>query len=95
MKYSYTSFGAIATRTDARGVVTTYGYDSLNRLVSVTYNTSNAPGVEPTNNVSYVYDNSGASPTKRLLLSISMTGPLPTYQETFSYDSLKLTESPR
>jgi RHS repeat-associated protein len=45
--------------------------------------------VEPTNNVSYVYDDSGTSPTKGLLLSISMTGPLPTYQETFSYDSFK------
>src|SRR5207253_10645391 len=38
-KYTYTDFNAIATRQDARGVVTTYSYDTLHRLSQVTYNT--------------------------------------------------------
>src|SRR5258708_36749253 len=41
---TYTSFGKIATRTDARGVVATYGYDVLNRLISVSYDTAHAGG---------------------------------------------------
>lgn len=87
-KYTYNSF-AVATKTDARGVVTTYGYDGMNRLVSVSYNTSQAPGVAATNNIAYSYDNSQASNTKGLLLSVSMTGPLSTYTETTGYDSFK------
>jgi RHS repeat-associated protein len=91
--YTYTSFDAIASRTDARGVVTSYGYDTLNRLVSRSYNLSNAPGVEPTNSVAWTYDTSTTSTTKGLLLSITMTGPLPTYQENFYYDSLNRLSS--
>ncbi|MFY9553237.1 MAG: RHS repeat domain-containing protein [Blastocatellia bacterium] len=41
-KYTYTGSGAVATKTDARGVIITYGYDSLNRLISISYNTSGA-----------------------------------------------------
>jgi RHS repeat-associated protein len=85
-KYTYTAFGAVATKTDARGVIITYGYDSLNRLTSTAYNTSGAPGAGATNNVAYTYDNSQTSTTKGLLLSITMTGPLSTYTEAFSYD---------
>jgi RHS repeat-associated protein len=86
-KYTYTDFGAIQTRTDARKVVTTYGYDSLNRLTTITYDTSQASGIEATNNVTYTYDcTTGTSTTKGMLLSITMTGPLATYTETFSYD---------
>jgi RHS repeat-associated protein len=91
-KYTYNAF-AVATKTDARGVVTTYGYDALNRLALITYNTSQAPGVAATNNVTYTYDNSQASNTKGLLLSITMTGPLPTYTETTAYDSFKRVSS--
>jgi RHS repeat-associated protein len=86
-KYTYTNFGAVQTRTDARGVVTTYGYDNLHRLTTVTYNTASAPGVGATNNVTYTYDNSQTSATTGMLLSITMTGPLATYTETFSYDN--------
>lgn len=92
-KYSYTDFGAIAAKTDARGVITTNGFDSLNRLISVTYNTSGAPGVAPTNNVAYSYDNSQTSATKGLLLSTTMTGPLATYTESLAYDDLKRVSS--
>jgi YD repeat-containing protein len=47
-KYTYTDFGTVATKTDARGVITTYGYDGLNRLTSISYNTSGAPSVAST-----------------------------------------------
>jgi YD repeat-containing protein len=45
-KLTYTDFNAVATRTDARGVITTYTYDLLNRLWYFSYNTSNAPGLQ-------------------------------------------------
>jgi len=86
-KYTYTSFGTFQTRQDARGVLTTYGYNNLNRLTSISYNVSGAPGVAATNSVTYSFDTSGTSTTKGMLLSVSMTGSLPNYQETFSYDS--------
>jgi RHS repeat-associated protein len=92
-KYTYTTFNAISTRQDARGAVTTWGYDSLNRLTSVSYDISQAPGVANANNVSYTYDTSTTSSTKGMLLSISMTGPLPSYNETFSYDNYNRVSS--
>jgi RHS repeat-associated protein len=92
-KYTYTDWGAAATKQDARGVITTYGYDALHRLISISYNTSGAPGVDATNNVAYAYDNNQSSTTKGLLLSITMTGPMAIYTETFNYDSLKRVSS--
>ena len=52
--YTYTSFDAVATRQDARGVVTTYGYDTLNRLSQISYNTVSGVTTAPT--VTYIYD---------------------------------------
>jgi RHS repeat-associated protein len=92
-KYTYTTFNAISTRQDARGVLSTWGYDSLNRLTSVSYDISQAPGVANTNNLSFTFDTSTTSSTKGMLLSISMTGPLPSYNETFAYDSLNRLSS--
>jgi YD repeat-containing protein len=54
-KYTYTDFNAVATKTDARGVVTTYSYDGLNRLTRKSYNTSGAPAVAITGDVIYTY----------------------------------------
>ncbi|MEK6410559.1 MAG: hypothetical protein AABN34_26845 [Acidobacteriota bacterium] len=88
-KYTYTGFGALATKTDARGVITTYGYDSLNRLISISYNTSGASGVAATANVTYTYDNNQSSSTKGLLLALSAGG----YSESYSYDSFKRVQS--
>src|SRR5262245_17947695 len=79
-KYTYTSFDAVATRQDARGVITTNGYDTLNRLTSVTYNT--VSGVTTAPLVTYNYDNNQTSNTKGLLLSLSVgTG----YSEAYGY----------
>jgi YD repeat-containing protein len=89
-KYTYTSFGAVDTKTDARGVITTYGYDTLNRLTSISYNTSGAPGVTSTPTVTYNYDNNQSSTTKGLLLSVSAGSG---YSESYSYDSFKRVQS--
>jgi RHS repeat-associated protein len=80
-KYTYTDFNAVATRTDARGVITTYTYDNLNRLTAITYNTSGAPGVLATSGVGYTFDTNQSSPTNGLLLNAGI--------ESYSYDSYK------
>lgn len=89
-KYTYTSFGAKATKTDGRGVVITYGYDTLNRLISISYDTSNAPAVVPTPSVTYTYDNNQSSSTKGLLLSVSAGSG---YSESYGHDSFKRVQS--
>ena len=38
MSYTYTPDGKLQTRTWARGIVTTYGYDAASQLTSVSYN---------------------------------------------------------
>ena len=89
-KYTYTDFGAVATKTDARGVIITNGYDMLNRLTSISYNTSGAPGVASTPTVSYNYDTNQSSSTNGLLLSVSIGS---SYVESYGHDSLKRVQS--
>ena len=50
----YDSFNNLLYRTDARGVVTSYGYDGLNRLNSVSYNVGST-GVPATSTISLTY----------------------------------------
>jgi RHS repeat-associated protein len=85
-KYTYTDFNKIATKTDARGVVITLSYDSLNRLTGLSYNTTNAPGVVATSSVTYTFDNNQSSSTKGLLLSTAVGS---NYSESYTYDSNK------
>ncbi len=82
MTFTYTSFDAVQTRTDARGAVTSYGYDALNRLQSVTYNTSSAPGVATTSGVTINYKTT--TPGKGQISSI--TDGLGS--ESYGYDSM-------
>jgi RHS repeat-associated protein len=89
-KYTYTDFGKVGTKQDARGVIVTYGYDNLNRVTSVSYNTSGAPGVASTPTVTYNYDTNQSSSTNGLLLSVSVGSG---YSESYSYDSLKRVQS--
>jgi YD repeat-containing protein len=63
-KFTYTAFNQVATRKDARGAVTTYGYDTMNRLTMISYDVSQAPGVAATPSVNYNYDNSSTSTTR-------------------------------
>lgn len=75
----------VCSRTDARGVVTTYTYDSLNRPYQISYNAS---GVQPPNSVpatptvTYGYGTSVANHNNGRL--ISMTDG--TGSETYTYD---------
>jgi RHS repeat-associated protein len=57
--YTYNSFGLALTRNDARGEVTNYSYDSLNRLTQVSYTAGS--GVAATAAVNFTYDAGGAS----------------------------------
>jgi RHS repeat-associated protein len=59
-KYTYTEFSTVATKQDARGVLTSYSYDSLHRVGGISYDTSGAPGVAATDPVSYGYSSWGA-----------------------------------
>jgi RHS repeat-associated protein len=49
IRYEYDANGNLSVRTDARGIVTSYGHDGLNRVVSRTYS-------DDTPAVTYVYD---------------------------------------
>jgi RHS repeat-associated protein len=93
-KYTYTDFSALATRTDARGVIATYSYDTMNRLTTINYNTSYAPGVATTPSISYSYDNTNGSPTNGLMLTTYVIdGNTIAYQESYGYDSVKQLSS--
>ena len=88
-KYTYTDYNSVATKTDARGVVTSYTYDDLHRLTGVSYNVSGASGVASTPSVTYSYDTGSSSATKGLVLSVLTGGAASSggYEENYSYDS--------
>jgi YD repeat-containing protein len=88
-KYTYTSFGAISTREDARRVVATYSYDTLNRLTGTGYQlpNPNPDNVLPTNNVTITYGT--AVPEKGQVKTITDSAGT----ETFSYDGLSRVQS--
>lgn len=77
--YTYTPFDAVKTRTDARGVVTTYTYGELNRLTDVSHN--NVTGVAPTVPVSITYKRS--SPGKGQVEMVTDGAG----SESYGYDS--------
>jgi len=81
--YTYNNSGTVATRTDARSVVTTYGYDTLNRLTSISYNTSGTTAAA-TNGVTYTYGTSAASNNRGRLLTVSNTSE----SDTYTYDTI-------
>jgi len=74
--YSYDGNGNVQTKTDARGVVTHYSYDALNRLLSKYY--TNAPAGAMSN--CYQFDNpaSGANGLGHLWFEWTQTGSCPT-----------------
>lgn len=55
---SYDGSGNLTAKTDARGITTSYSYDALNRLLSMTYST-NDPAATPFS--CYQYDSSGVT----------------------------------
>lgn len=89
-KYTYTEFNAVQTKQDARGVVKTYGYDVLNRISTINYETSNAPGVEETPPISIGYTASGR--ISQVVIGATSTTPS-AYTEAFTYDQFDRVQS--
>jgi RHS repeat-associated protein len=87
----YDQFDNLLYRTDARGVLTDYGYDGLNRLTSVSYNVSGATGVPATASVSFAYGNSSSCNTAHgagcIGQLITMTDGVGS--ENYTYNSLE------
>jgi len=82
--YSYDDNGNLKTRTDARGVTATYGYDALNRVTTTTY--TGEPGTATTPNVVRSYD--GATYGKGLLWKSETLGASGTLTTVNTYDAL-------
>jgi RHS repeat-associated protein len=81
--YQYNNFRLVTQRTDPRGVITTYGYDTLNRLQSISYNVGST-GVPATSSVSFTYGtNSSQNNNGRLITMTDGVG-----SESYSYDIL-------
>jgi RHS repeat-associated protein len=81
----YDSFDNLSTRTDARGVVTSYTYDGLNRPKTVSYNVTGAIGVPSTSTVSLTYGTTASQFNNGAL--ITMTDGVGS--ENYSYNALE------
>ncbi|HSY36304.1 MAG TPA: RHS repeat-associated core domain-containing protein [Acidobacteriaceae bacterium] len=97
--YAYLAAGSLCagdvtlpcSKTDARGVITNYSYDSLNRLISKSYVNSKTPSV------SYGYDTSavsGATNTVGRLTSETVSsGQILSQRQPYGYDPMgRITE---
>ncbi|MFB3813667.1 MAG: RHS repeat domain-containing protein, partial [Terriglobales bacterium] len=62
--YAYTDTGLLYTRSDSRGIISTYGYDALRRLTSITYS-------DGTPSVTYSYGTDGSQFENGKLISRS------------------------
>jgi RHS repeat-associated protein len=83
---TYNTFGLVASATDARGVVTNFSYDTLNRLTQVSYNVGST-GVASRSTVTYTYGTSSSSNNNGRLSQ--MTDGLGS--ESYTYDILGRT----
>jgi RHS repeat-associated protein len=80
----YDNFNDLLYRTDARGVVTSYTYDGLNRLKGVSYNVGST-GVPSTSPISFTYGTSASQFNNGAL--ITMTDGVGS--ENYSYNALE------
>jgi RHS repeat-associated protein len=80
----YDNFDNLLYRTDARGVVTSYTYDGLNRLKGVSYNVGTT-GVPATASVSFTYGTNASQYNNGFL--ITMTDGVGS--ENYSYNALE------
>ena len=83
VNYTYNDSGTTATRTDARGVITNYSYDGLNRLYQLTYTTTGTTAVS-TPSVTFTYGTSPASYNNGRVSSMSDS----VGGESYGYDQL-------
>jgi RHS repeat-associated protein len=79
--FQYNSFSLISQRTDARGVITRYGYDDLNRLQTVTYNVGTT-GVPATPALKYTYGTDSTQNNNGRILTVTDGAG----SETYAYD---------
>jgi YD repeat-containing protein len=79
VSFSYTTWGRVSTRVDARGTTSTYSYDGLNRLTQISYN----DGTTPT--VGFTFDQGGSSAYANDRLTTMTDG---VGSETYQYDVL-------
>ncbi len=83
VSYVYNNDSLFTQRTDARGVVTTYSHDGLNRLYQISYNTAGTTAAA-TPTVTYMYGtNSTLNNNGRLITMTDGVG-----EENYSYDLL-------
>lgn len=82
-QYTYFDFGGVQSRTDARGVVTNYVYDGLNRLQQLSYAVGNT-GVQDPGAVTYAYGTDTASFNNGRLISMTDTSG----SESYSYQQM-------
>jgi RHS repeat-associated protein len=89
-KYAYTEFSAVSTKQDARGVITTYGYDALHRLNSISYNSVSGVATAPA--VSYTYDNDPSFGTSAngMVVRVNVGSD---YQGRYTFDNFKRISS--
>lgn len=82
-QYAYNDFDLLTQRTDPRGVITTYTYDTLNRPYQISYNVGST-GVPTTSTITYTYGtNSSQNNNGRLITVADGVG-----SENYSYDIL-------
>jgi RHS repeat-associated protein len=84
--YVYNSFSLVSQRTDARGIITAYSYDNLNRASQVSYNVGTT-GVPATPTVTMTYDEGGSAANAMGRLTTLTDG---TGTEKYTYNNLGL-----
>jgi RHS repeat-associated protein len=89
VSYLYNSFDQLTQRTDARGVITTYSYDTLNRPYQVVYNVGST-GVPATPTVTYTFGTTPVQFNNGRLITLATAG---VETDTFTYDLLGRTTS--
>jgi RHS repeat-associated protein len=71
IQYGYDPNGNLTTKTDARAIVTNFGYDGLNRVKTRSY--ANEPSGSETPDVTYFYDNLPNAKGKLIKVSSSVS----------------------
>ncbi|MGC1686542.1 MAG: RHS repeat-associated core domain-containing protein, partial [Candidatus Acidiferrales bacterium] len=81
--YQYNNYNRRIQRTDARGVITTYSYDTMSRPYQISYNVGTT-GVPATPTVTYNFGTSATQFNNGLLLTVTDG----VGSETYTYDNL-------